>query len=206
MPLALAALLSVSCSNEDAVKNEQAASSKSLFAKGSQDFTKLLDNFYGVNYKLGADKIVTDADAAYTVTSVNVSGVAKPVGYIVNTPNEIFYYGYDEKKGTLTEYTPASFSPVGVYDLTKDPNYNPITFDPYTPPKNGTKKFWGTEVSYGSISHDINGNGCYTGVFETHYVFWFNVNDGPKMKMIVNERGNYVQQTVAVDCETGALL
>lgn len=206
MPLALAALLLVSCSNEDSVKNEQAAVNTSLFAKSPQDFTKLLDNLYGTKYKLGTGKVVTDVDANYIVTEVTLSGVAKPIGYVVETPNEQYYYEYSATNGTATEYTTTSLSPVGNYDLTKNPNYNPIIFNPYTPPKNGVKKFLGPEISYGSIGHDVNGNGCYTGVYETYYVFWFNVNDGPKPKMFVNERGNLEQEKVAVDCTTGALL
>jgi hypothetical protein len=175
MPLALAALLLVSCSNEDSVKNEQAAVNTSLFAKSPQDFTKLLDNLYGTKYKLGTGKVVTDVDANYIVTEVTLSGVAKPIGYVVETPNEQYYYEYSATNGTATEYTTASFSPVGIYDLKNDPNYNPITFDPYTPPKNGVKKFWGSDGPRPSdnLYKDKDHPGhCYRKSTVVYYVFW----------------------------------
>lgn len=169
---ALASLLFVSCSNEDNVLSEDSQSVNVLAARGAADFNPVLTRLYGSTYRLSTQRAVNDAGVIYKVTEVTLAGATRPKGYIVETPDQDLYYEYDATRGTATEFAKTSITPLGIYDLTKDPNYNPVTFNPYTPPRVGVSRFWGWEWTGQVGSNLYQGKPCYRKMTRTYYAFW----------------------------------
>jgi hypothetical protein len=167
---AFLSLAVVSCSDDTSI-NDDASSHIAAQARGTGDFKSLLGKLYGTTYTFGVITTLKNNGVTYTVTEVNRTGLTKPQGYILETPDADYYYEHNPDYKLLNEYVLGNDKP-NVYDLSSDPNYTgEFTPTPSSEPEDEPEDpFWG----YGPWH---NGP-CVDGKMNrsrAYHVFWLSV-------------------------------
>ena len=187
-------IFTLSCSNEQNPSSSKEEinlqnNTKRLAGDVYPEFSDLMDNLYGEDYDVGADKSISDEIDTFTVHEVNLAkdGSGNLVGYFVKnqTTGDVIYTAYNSSTDTadIYELAPTSGYIKNTYDLTNDPNYAIHGFSTSWEPK-PKRRFWGWGTSNpGPCVDDPSGEGCVRYYTQTYYAAWIGVDHRDVMRL-----------------------
>lgn len=201
--LFISANMLVSCSSDNDTNTNEAT---------NKNVDSFLKSFYSKDYSLGiTTKInpnsqISEMSRTATLEDVELTEVFvdnddKARGYIItnkNTGEFLYFIDVDRDTYTLTsldvknseQKTFSNINDIYNYFSTDEFDFIEIALDDNNSTNTTDRRFWGSQISYGTPFEGIDGN-CYQGVYSTYYVFGIAVS-GPKAVQNDNGSNAYV--------------